>query len=185
MGLDSLTLRVPTELRATAEKAAQDAGHTLATELRNALATHYKMNTAPITLQDLEARISQHEILFHAAPAEQKSSSLHSSVVEPAETNDDVSEPQTAALEKERADRELTLNALEMLASMLKKGDQPTPTDLSERLGIRSRGLGRLLSAVGISATNTRINNKASRYFLKTMLPDIEKAHKKLLENPI
>ena len=45
MGLDNLTLRVPTELRAKAEKAAQDAGHTLATELRNALATHYKINT--------------------------------------------------------------------------------------------------------------------------------------------
>jgi hypothetical protein len=175
MTLANTTLRLPPQLRAIAEERAKAAGHTLADELRSALESHYKMNAAQISFEDLEARIQQHEAEFHspAVPAE------HEEIEELLPAKPSVQE-ELARVEKASREREETRKILLGLKDLLESGTQPMPSDLENLLGMPSRLIGRRLGKIGIRAKNTRIRDKSGRYFLRSLLPKIEEALKEL-----
>lgn len=171
MALENTTLRLPTQLRAIAEERAKAAGHTLAEELRNALESHYKMNAAQISFENLEARIQQHEAEFHspAVPAEREEKEEFL----PAKPS---VQKELAQVEKASQEREEIRKILLGLKDLLERGTQPMPSDLENLLGMPSRLIGRRLGQVGIRAKNTRIRDKSGRYFLRSLLPKIEAA---------
>jgi len=174
MTLANTTLRLPQKLRAIAEERAKAAGHSLAEELRSALESHYKMNAAQISFEDLEARIQQHEAEFHspAVPSEREEKEIL-----PAKPS---VQEELARVEKASREREETRKILLGLKDLLEHGTQPMPSDLENSLGMPSRLIGRRLGQVGIRAKNTRIRDKSGRYFLRSLLPKIEEALKEL-----
>ncbi len=174
MTLANTTLRLSPELRAIAEERAKAAGHTLAEELRSALESHYKMNAAQASFEDMEARIRQHEAEFHspAVPAEREEKEIL-----PAEP---AVQKKLTPVENASPEREETRKILLVLKDLLESGTQPMPSDLEKSLGMASRLIGRRLGEVGIRAKNTRIRDKSGRYFLRSLLPKIEVALKEL-----
>jgi hypothetical protein len=170
VALENTTLRLPTQLRAIAEERAKAARHSLAEELRSALESHYKMNAAQISFEDLEARIRQHEAEFHSpvVPAEREEKEIL-----PAKPS---VQKELARVEKASQEREETRKILLGLKDLLESGTQPMPSDLEKSLGMPSRLIGRRLGQVGIRAKNTRIRDKSGRYFLRSLLPKIEAA---------
>jgi hypothetical protein len=81
-----------------------------------------------------------------------------------------------ARIDKASREKEETRRILLGLKDMLESGKQPMPSDLEKSLDMPSRLIGRRLGQVGIRAQNTRIRDKSGRYFLRSLLPKIEKA---------
>jgi len=178
MTLENTTLRIPSELRAIAEERAKAAGHTLAEELRDALESHYKMNTTQISSEDLEARVRQHEAEFHgSAPQTQEREKKEGRKTPQAKP---AVQKELLLTDKASQEREETRKILLGLKDLLESGVQPTPSDLEKSLGMPSRLIGRKLGEVGIQAKNTRIRDKSGRYFLRSLLPKIEAALKEV-----
>ena len=191
--LENITLRLDTKIREAAEKSAEGSRVPLSVEIRTALTSYYKLGTGTVTFEALEERLRKHEELFHGAketlwpdrytiapqelaitskpekpPASAKIETVEAIVAKPG--------PDKAAdLARQRtAD---TTKVLARLVEMLEAGLHPTPADLEEATGISSRKIGRLLNAQGIVAKNTRIEDRAARYFLPAMLPQVKEVY--------
>lgn len=191
--LENITVRLDTKIREAAEKSAEDRRVPLSVEIRSALTSYYKLGTGTVTFEALEERLRKHEELFHDAketlwpdrytiapqelaitskpkkpPALSKVETVEAIVAKPGPDK-------SAELARQRtAD---TIKILARLVEMLEAGLHPTPADLEEATGISSRKIGRLLNAQGIVAKNTRIEDKAARYFLPVMLPQVKEVY--------
>lgn len=194
--LRNTTLRIEDELRDKAEESAKASNRTLAEELRFALANYYGMAHSQVSLETVKSLIEEHVAAFHSLP-----SPVTTAVLAPAgrirtETeakagvDDEIhNEPEEEKKPKLIApasaeDLELHIKVLQTLRQKILEGQEsgipPTPKDLEKACGSSSRALGRILARYGIAAKNTRIGNKASRYFLPSLIPQIEDTIAKL-----
>jgi hypothetical protein len=184
--LENITLRLDTKIREAAEKSAKGHSVPLSVEIRSALTSYYKLGTGTVTFEALEERLRKHEELFHGAketlwPDQYRVAVQESGVPAEVEKVEEVKEPKIEPEHGKELFKEKTADTIKILArlvEMLEAGLHPTSADLEEATGIRK--IGRLLKAQGIVAKNTRIANRAARYFLPAMLPKVKEAYEKL-----
>jgi len=186
--LENITLRLDTKIREAAEKSAKSNGVKLAVEIRNALKSYYQLGPGNVTFAALEERLRKHEELFHGAketlwPDQYRVAVQESGVPAKVEKVEAVKEHKIEPEHGKDLFKEKTADTIKILArlvEMLEAGLHPTSSDLEEATGISSRKIGRLLNAQGIVAKNTRIEDRAARYFLPSMLPQVKEVYEGL-----
>lgn len=176
MQLENITLRIPAELRKLIEDAAEKAGTTNADEIRLALSTYYKIpQIKPVTLADLEARISVHEATMHS-PQQNVIENIQVPTAQELANERRKAKELEAEASKSRAEaqeRANKISCLRQLSKMFDEGLQPTPSEIGSAIGLSPLIVGRLLTSVGVRATNTRINNLSARYYLMKLKPKV------------
>ena len=166
--MENQTLRIPHDLKEIAEKRAEDSGWSLAEELRYALEIHYQKKTAYVTMAVLEEMLRAHELKFHE---------VDDVVLPEVEIATEVVEIKK---EEENPPKIQVLEVLSRLLARMDAGEEPTPSEIGEDLGLDCRAVGRILKPLEIEARNTSINKVAGRYYVKELLPLVQAAYAKL-----